>query len=98
MVPDCETVLRNEQVEEGRCSVRDVCPEGAEHGFFRITAYAESCWPAAIGSPLAARVLTMQRNWIGRSILWRWTSAADRCPTSGDPVFTTARTRFRPTS
>ena len=68
--PSCETVLANEQVEEGRCWRCDsvVVQKELEQWFFRITAYAEQLlqgcesltnWPA--------RVLTMQRNWIGKS-------------------------------
>ncbi|MBM3813592.1 MAG: leucine--tRNA ligase [Acidimicrobiia bacterium] len=70
--PDCATVLANEQVEEGRCwrCSAAVEPKELEQWFFRITAYAdelleetykslENGWPE--------RVLTMQRNWIGRS-------------------------------
>lgn len=68
--PSCETVLANEQVEEGRCWRCDsvVVPKELEQWFFRITDYAEQLlkgcdtlvnWPA--------RVLTMQRNWIGKS-------------------------------
>jgi leucyl-tRNA synthetase len=63
-------VLANEQVEEGRCWRCDsvVVQKELEQWFFRITAYAEQLlqgcesltnWPA--------RVLTMQRNWIGKS-------------------------------
>jgi len=66
----CETVLANEQVVDGRCWRCDgpVVDRELEQWFFRITAYAEellrdldrlSGWPE--------RVLTMQRNWIGRS-------------------------------
>ncbi len=66
----CQTVLANEQVEAGlcwRCS-NPVTQREMEQWFFKITAYAdellEYCdrltgWPE--------RVLTMQRNWIGRS-------------------------------
>jgi len=69
--PSCATVLANEQVEDGlcwRCS-SVVNHRELEQWFFRITAYAEellaSCdtltgWPE--------RVLTMQRNWIGKSV------------------------------
>lgn len=66
----CSTVLANEQVEDGecwRCGTKVV--EKELYGwFFRITAYADellngcdklSGWPE--------KVLTMQRNWIGRS-------------------------------
>jgi leucyl-tRNA synthetase len=68
--PSCNTVLANEQVEDGLCWR---CSSVVEHKeleqwFFKITAYAEellsNCdklagWPE--------RVLTMQRNWIGKS-------------------------------
>src|SRR5262245_64279833 len=68
--PSCATVLANEQVIEGRCWRCDsvVVERELEQWFFRITAYAEELlrdldrlggWPE--------RVLTMQRNWIGRS-------------------------------
>jgi len=69
--PSCSTVLANEQVEDGQCwrcsSV--VSHKELEQWFFKITAYAdellERCdtltgWPE--------RVLTMQRNWIGKSV------------------------------
>jgi leucyl-tRNA synthetase len=66
----CGTVLANEQVVDGRCWRCDgpVTERELEQWFFRITAYAEELlhglerldgWPE--------RVLTMQRNWIGRS-------------------------------
>jgi leucyl-tRNA synthetase len=69
--PSCETVLANEQVEEGRCWRCDtsVVQKELDQWFFRITSYAEellsgcdrlTAWPA--------RVLTMQRNWIGKSV------------------------------
>ena len=69
--PVCETVLANEQVvEEGicwRCGT-PVVQKDLEQWFLRITEYADELlewidklpgWPE--------RVLTMQRNWIGRS-------------------------------
>ena len=68
--PSCNTVLANEQVEDGlcwRCS-SVVTHRELEQWFFKITAYAEELlasldkltgWPE--------RVLTMQRNWIGKS-------------------------------
>jgi leucyl-tRNA synthetase len=68
--PSCETVLANEQVVNGACWRCDspVQERELEQWFFRITAYADELlaeldrlegWPA--------RVVTMQRNWIGRS-------------------------------
>ncbi len=70
--PKCNTVLANEQVEEGLCWRCDSTVEQKEltQWFLRITDYAEELladldtldkgWPE--------RVLTMQRNWIGKSI------------------------------
>ena len=67
----CRTVLANEQVEAGRCwrCEQEVGVRELAQWFFRITAYAEellkdldqlSGWPD--------KVLTMQRNWIGKSV------------------------------
>jgi leucyl-tRNA synthetase len=69
--PSCETVLANEQVIDGACWRCDsaVVQKELAQWFFRITDYAEellgdlaklSGWPD--------KVLTMQRNWIGKSI------------------------------
>jgi leucyl-tRNA synthetase len=69
--PSCNTVLANEQVEQGlcwRCS-SVVTHKELEQWFFKITAYAEellSYCDKLTGWP--ERVLTMQRNWIGKSI------------------------------
>jgi leucyl-tRNA synthetase len=69
--PSCETVLANEQVIDGACWRCDsaVVQKELEQWFFRITDYADELlrdldrlggWPD--------KVLTMQRNWIGKSI------------------------------
>ena len=67
----CHTVLANEQVEGGCCwrCGNEVVEKELEQWFFKTTHYAEEllegleklkgCWPES--------VLTMQRNWIGRS-------------------------------
>jgi leucyl-tRNA synthetase len=67
----CKTVLANEQVEEGQCwrCGTQVFLKEHDQWFFRITAYAQELldkiedlregWPE--------RVLSMQKNWIGRS-------------------------------
>jgi leucyl-tRNA synthetase len=66
----CSTVLANEQVEDGQCwrCGRAVQQKKLWQWFFRITDYAEDLlmycdqlpgWPE--------KVLTMQKNWIGRS-------------------------------
>jgi leucyl-tRNA synthetase len=68
--PNDQTVLANEQVIDGHCERCGALVEvrNLEQWFFRITAYADQLldemellesWPE--------RVLTMQRNWIGRS-------------------------------
>jgi leucyl-tRNA synthetase len=70
--PECGTVLANEQVVNGCCWRHEMTPveqRAMQQWFLRITAYAsdllddmeqlEGGWPE--------RVLTMQRNWIGRS-------------------------------
>ncbi|MEX2263496.1 MAG: leucine--tRNA ligase [Bryobacteraceae bacterium] len=70
---ECATVLANEQVVDGCCWRHETTPveqRALEQWFFRITKYAdqllddisqlEGGWPD--------RVLTMQRNWIGRSV------------------------------
>ncbi|WP_280441741.1 leucine--tRNA ligase [Nocardia brasiliensis] len=69
--PNDRTVLANEQVVRGRCercgsavTVRELT-----QWFFRITAYAERLLDdmAELHGKWPAEVLTMQRNWIGRS-------------------------------
>jgi len=68
--PSCQTILANEQVENGLCWRCDseVTTKDIEGWFFKITDYAEEllAWTERLpGWP--ERVLTMQRNWIGRS-------------------------------
>ncbi|HXH84060.1 MAG TPA: leucine--tRNA ligase [Candidatus Tectomicrobia bacterium] len=68
--PSCQTILANEQVEAGRCWRCDseVTTREVEGWFFKITAYAEEllAWCDRLpGWP--ERVMTMQRNWIGKS-------------------------------
>lgn len=69
--PDCNTVLANEQVEDGMCWRHTQTPvqkRMMKQWFFKITDYAEELlqdldklehWPES--------VKTMQRNWIGKS-------------------------------
>jgi leucyl-tRNA synthetase len=68
--PSCLTVLANEQVVEGLCWRCDtpVVQKDLEQWFFRITAYADDLLQAIDGlSQWPEKVLTMQKNWIGRS-------------------------------
>ncbi len=67
---DCQTVLANEQVEDGCCwrCHNLVQPKELEQWFFKITDYADELldWTDKLtGWP--ERVLSMQRNWIGKS-------------------------------
>ncbi len=68
--PSCATVLANEQVINGACWRCDspVEQKELEQWFLRITAYAEELFKdcdTLTGWP--EKVLTMQRNWIGKS-------------------------------
>jgi len=90
--PTCQTVLANEQVEAGRCWRCDaeVDAKEIEGWFFKITDYAEEllAWCDRLpGWP--ERVMTMQRNWIGKS-----EGAEFDLPVAGSPelrirIFTT---------
>ena len=68
--PSCQTVLANEQVVDGGCwrCGTPVTQKDLEQWFFRITAYADDLLNGADHlSQWPEKVLTMQRNWIGRS-------------------------------
>ncbi len=68
--PNDQTVLANEQVIDGRCERcgAEVEAKNLEQWFFRITAYADRLLDEmALLEDWPERVLTMQRNWIGRS-------------------------------
>ena len=66
----CETVLANEQVEAGlcwRCST-EVTEKTLDQWFFKITAYVEELLEHCDRLPgWPEKVLTMQKNWIGKS-------------------------------
>ncbi len=68
--PSCDTVLANEQVIDDKCWRCDsvVIQKELEQWFFRITDYAEELLKDADSlSGWPEKVVTMQRNWIGRS-------------------------------
>ena len=94
--PSCQTVLANEQVNDGRCwrCETEVETRDLEQWFLRITQYADELldqtadlneWPD--------KVLTMQRNWIGRSdgalVSFALVDADGEATTDGIEVFTT---------
>ena len=66
----CDTVLANEQVESGlcwRCST-EVQEKVLDQWFFKITAYIEELLEYCDKLPgWPERVMTMQKNWIGKS-------------------------------
>jgi leucyl-tRNA synthetase len=66
----CQTVLANEQVEDGRCwrCGAEVTQNELAQWFFAITKYADELYEYASRLPgWPDRVLSMQRNWIGKS-------------------------------
>ena len=68
--PVDNTVLANEQVIDGACwrCGSPVIQKDLEQWFFKITAYADDLLLSAEGlAKWPEKVLTMQRNWIGRS-------------------------------
>ena len=69
--PECETVLANEQVHDGKCwrhSETDVKPKELEQWFFRITNYADELLEGIEKlKGWEEDVKVMQRNWIGKS-------------------------------
>jgi leucyl-tRNA synthetase len=68
--PVDQTVLANEQVIDGHCERcgAEVEARNLAQWFFRITAYADALLDEmALLESWPERVLTMQRNWIGRS-------------------------------
>ncbi|HET6911663.1 MAG TPA: leucine--tRNA ligase [Mycobacteriales bacterium] len=69
--PNDQTVLANEQVIAGKCERcgTEVTKKNLTQWFFRITDYAERLLDdmALLEGQWPDRVLTMQRNWIGRS-------------------------------
>ena len=70
--PKCATVLANEQVVDGCCWRHEDTPveqRALEQWFLKITDYADQLLDdmAPLEGGWPERVLTMQRNWIGRS-------------------------------
>ena len=66
----CDTVLANEQVEGGQCwrCGTEVTEKVLDQWFFKITAYIEELLEYCDKLPgWPERVMTMQKNWIGKS-------------------------------
>ena len=67
--PSCNTVLANEQVVNGNCERCDtpITRRDLEQWFLRITDYADRLLDFDGLTEWPEKILTMQRNWIGRS-------------------------------
>ncbi len=65
----CKTTLANEEVENGLCwrCHHPVTPRHLKQWFLRITAYADELLSETYHLDWPEHILTMQRNWIGRS-------------------------------
>ena len=92
--PKCATVLANEQVVNGCCwrhGATQVEAREIEQWFLRTTQYAEQLLDDLKGleGTWPERVITMQRNWIGRSEGARVRFAIAELPGEGVEVFTT---------
>jgi len=88
--PNDATVLANEQVVDGRCERcgAEVVQRQLEQWFFRITEYADRLLADLDTIDWPQNVVTMQRNWIGRS---EGAEVVFHCEANGAdyPVFTT---------
>ena len=70
--PECNTVLANEQVEDGKCwrhSKTDVIQKELDQWYFKITNYSEELLQSHddLAGNWPDKVITMQKNWIGKS-------------------------------
>ena len=67
--PSCNTVLANEQVQEGRCERcgTEVIRKNLTQWFFKITDYAEELLQDLDKLDWPEKTKLMQKNWIGKS-------------------------------
>jgi len=92
--PQCQTVLANEQVIDGCCWQHDTTPVEAkeiEQWFLRITNYSDALLDdmQQLAGGWPERVLTMQRNWIGKSYGARISFPVAKMEGTAIEVFTT---------
>ena len=68
--PEDQTVLANEQVENGKCwrCGHEVEKKKMKQWFFKITEYADELLDGIDALEWPERIKTMQKNWIGRSV------------------------------
>jgi leucyl-tRNA synthetase len=87
----CETTLANEEVENGTCwrCHQPVVRRDLKQWFFRITSYADELLDETYRLDWPEHILTMQRNWIGRSEGVEFEMQVDRHPGTRFQVYTT---------
>ena len=68
--PEDQTVLANEQVENGKCwrCGHEVEKKKMKQWFFKITEYADELLEEIDNLEWPEKIKTMQKNWIGRSV------------------------------
>ncbi|MDO4611717.1 MAG: leucine--tRNA ligase [Candidatus Saccharibacteria bacterium] len=68
--PEDQTVLANEQVENGKCwrCGHEVEKKKMKQWFFKITEYADELLDEIDNLEWPEKIKTMQKNWIGRSV------------------------------
>lgn len=68
--PEDQTVLANEQVENGKCwrCGHEVEKKKMKQWFFKITEYADELLEEIDSLEWPEKIKTMQKNWIGRSV------------------------------
>jgi leucyl-tRNA synthetase len=87
----CKTTLANEEVENGTCwrCHQTVTRRDLNQWFFRITAYADELLDATHNLDWPEHILSMQRNWIGRSEGVEFEMQVEGHPEARFRVFTT---------
>jgi len=91
--PNCNTVLANEQVDEGACERcgTEVTRKNLTQWFFRITAYAQELLDCLPTLDWPEKTKKIQTNWIGRSegselVFGAETNGQLTCDDAGNPV------------
>lgn len=96
----CQTVLANEQVEDGNCwrCGKEVIQKELEQWYFRITKYTEELLDFSSVIDWPERVILMQKHWIGKSegveIVFPLEALTESAPTQQMPDSTDSITVF----
>jgi len=89
--PKCQTVLANEQAQNGRCDRcnSEVAQKDLEQWFFKITDFSDDLLAGLGKIDWPEPIKTMQRNWIGKSEGWEIKFKVQSSPKEspyGDPT------------